>query len=183
DSNSDFNKMKNDIDNNLSGQIGFKLNGSHEYMVYIPIGQEDWYLLTFVPVSVVNAKSNLLLKITLLLCGFITLAFAILTIVLVISFYRHKKNLEQIAYVDTVTGGNTIQRFYNISGDLLKQSSEQYALVYMNIEKFKMLNDQFGREAGDSILRGVYDGITSLLAPNECMGRLFADNFCVLISY
>lgn len=183
DSNSDFNKVKNDINNNLSGQVGFKLNGSHEYMVYIPIGQEDWYLLTFVPVSVVNAKSNLLLKITLLLCGFITLAFAILTIALIISFYRHKKNLEYIAYVDTVTRGNTIQRFYNISDELLKQSSEQHALVYMNIEKFKMLNDQFGREAGDSILRGVYDGITSLLAPNECMGRLFADNFCILITY
>ncbi|MEG0258106.1 MAG: bifunctional diguanylate cyclase/phosphodiesterase, partial [Christensenella sp.] len=120
-----------------------------------------------------------------LLCGFIILTFGALLVVLVMSFYKHKHSLEQIAYVDPLTGGNTIQKFYEDAGNRLKKYSGKapYCIVYINIEKFKLLNDQFGKKACDELLRAINYGITTHLNSDECVGRLFADNFCVLIQY
>lgn len=181
-SDKDLSRIKSDIANGISGQAEFKLDGAHQYMTYIPLGKADWSLLSFVPVEVVNAKSNMLLKITLMMCAMITLTFAALLAVIGYSFYRHKRKLEQIAYVDDVTGGHTIDRFYELAQGLLSGADgEEYALVYSNIEKFKVLNEQFGREACDCILRSIERGIGLDLEPDECMGRLTADHFCILM--
>ncbi|MEG2939785.1 MAG: GGDEF domain-containing protein, partial [Oscillospiraceae bacterium] len=98
--------------------------------------------------------------------------------------YRHKRGLETLAYVDPITGGNTAQSFYMLADGLLSASnSPQYALVYTNIAKFKVLNEQLGRAACDTILRTASNSIQKTLSSKECSGRLFADNFCVLIEY
>lgn len=179
---SDLDRIKTDIANGVSGQAEFKLGSSHEYMTYMPLGKSNWSLLTFVPVEVVNEKSNMLLQITLLMCAMITVTFALLLSVLGYSFYRHKRKLEQIAYVDDITGGHTIDRFYELAQERLATAGKtEYALVYSNIEKFKVLNEQFGREACDCILRSIERGIGLNLDPEECIGRLSADHFCVLI--
>ncbi len=175
--------MQDDIANNRTGQIGFTLDGTHRYVVYTPIQPEDWYLLTFVPVQVVNEKSDMLLSITLILCGVITFAFAALIATLVYIFSKHRRRLEQIAYVDDITGGNTIQRFYILARRLLDGSDKKYALVYTNIEKFKVLNEQLGRKNCDTMLKCFYDCMNSTLTENECISRLSADNFCIFMEY
>ncbi|MEG0074639.1 MAG: EAL domain-containing protein [Eubacterium sp.] len=176
--------IKKEIADGKSGQSEFKKNEAHEYMMYTPLVGQNWTLLTFVPAEVVNAKSEMLLKITMLLCAFITITFSLLLVALTLVFYRNKCKLENIAYVDPVTGGNTIQRFYELAGELLENSQKQdYALIYVNIEKFKVLNEQFGRDACNEILCSIINGISSDLEANECIGRLFADNFCILVKY
>ncbi|MEG1512271.1 MAG: GGDEF domain-containing protein [Raoultibacter sp.] len=176
--------VKSDIAAGKSGQIEFHRGSDREYMTYLPLGTQEWSLLTFVPVSVVNAKSDILMMITVLLCGFVTLAFALLTAFLLLTFYRSNKKLERIAYVDPVTGGNTIQRFYARANDCLKgTTSARRALVYVNIEKFKVLNEQFGKDACNEILRSINVGVGEDLAQDECLGRQYADSFCVLVHY
>lgn len=181
---SNVENIKTDIAWGKSGQTEFTLGGKHEYMTYMPLGSQKWTLLLFVPVSVVNAKSNMMLNITLLLCGAVTIAFTLLLVAIFLIFYRNKRRLENIAYVDSVTGGNTIECFYENARKLLNtQGHPKYGIIYTNIEKFKVLNEQFGREACDGVLRSIERGIDKDLASDECMGHLFADNFCVLIKY
>lgn len=177
-------KIKSDIKQGRSGIAELTIAEEPVYMAYTPITKEDWYLLSFVPTEVVNAKSQSLLSATLLICVIITLVFGGLLAYLMFSTYRHRKKLEQIAYVDPITGGNTIQKFYQNAEILLKEYSQiPYALVYINIEKFKVLNEQFGKRNCDSMLRSLYKGISDDLRPNECIGRLVADNFCALLEY
>ncbi|MEG2377973.1 MAG: EAL domain-containing protein, partial [Clostridia bacterium] len=131
-----------------------------------------------------NAKTTHFFKITLLLCLVIAISFCILLAVIMYISYRHKRGLETLAYVDPITGGNTAQSFYMLADGLLSASnSPQYALVYTNIAKFKVLNEQLGRAACDTILRTASNSIQKTLSSKECSGRLFADNFCVLIEY
>ncbi|MEG0026742.1 MAG: EAL domain-containing protein [Raoultibacter sp.] len=176
--------VKADIASGGNGQIEFSMGSEREYMTYLPLATQGWSLLTFVPVSAVNAKSNILMNITLLLCGSIALSFSLLTVFLVLTFYRSRKKLERIAYVDSVTGGNTIERFYELANACLKAvDKDRHALIYVNIEKFKLLNEQFGKDACDEILRSIECGISSDLGKHECVGRQAADNFCVLVRY
>lgn len=177
-------QIKNDIMAGFSGFASYTLEGVHKYLVYTPLETKEWCLLTIVPVKEVSGKSELFLRITFMLCGIITLVFALLFTFLMVTFYRHKQKLEQIAYVDPITHGNTIQKFYEEAGDLLKSYSKlQYALIYTNIEKFKVLNEQFGRRSCDEMLCSIGKGITKDLSNQECVGRLSADNFCILVEY
>lgn len=173
-----------DIQNNLGDQISFSLDGVHRYMIYTPIQPNDWYLLTFVPFQAVNEKSDTLLNSTLMICGFIVVAFCILVAILLFIFNSNRKKLEQIAYVDQITHGNTIQKFYDLASEILASSHhEQYALLYTNIENFKVLNAQLGRKNCDSILKHFHVYASSTLHEKECIGRLAADNFCILMHY
>lgn len=178
----DFDVVRHSIADGKQGVITYMENDSRTIMAYVPLVGNEWYLLGFVPVEVVGAKSELFLSNTLLICGFITLIFSGLVAYLVMTYSRHKRKLEQIAYVDPVTGGNTIDRFYDVASTLLKSYSNQsFLLVYINVEKFKLLNEEFGRETCDAMLHSLYKGIESDLTSEECLGRLSADNFCALI--
>lgn len=184
DSGRDIDSIRKDINSDVAGQVGFLQDSERYYMIYTPINPDDWYLLTFVPANVVNEKSDMILKTTLLLCGLITALFAGLIAFIIFNFYRNKRGLEHIAYVDEVTEGNTIQKFYELANEALKsQSSSQYALIYTNLCKFKVLNEQFGRSACDNILKMFYQNINSSLQNKECVGRISADNFCILLEY
>lgn len=177
-------QMKKEIKNDIKGQIVFKQGGLRYYAIYTPIDPEDWYLMTFVPVSVVNEKSDMLLKVTLVLCGLVALVFMGLLGLLWVTFYRNKRKLERIAYVDEITQGNTIQKFYLLSEQFLQGAATgRYALVYTNFKKFKVMNEQFGRSACDSILKAFQKTVGDELSEKECIGRISADNFCVLLQY
>ncbi len=177
-------QTKEDIARGKTGIVTLTLDGVHQYMSYTPLDTEEWYLLTFVPVEVVNAKSEMLMKLTLLLCGIIVTAFAALFVALLVTFFRHKRNLERIAYVDPVTDGNTAQRFGELSEELLRKAgNRRYALVYTNVQKFKIMNEQFGRAACDQMLRAARAGIEADMGEDECVGRWYADHICAFILY
>lgn len=182
--NVDIAELKQNMRIGQTGQIDFSLNGERMYLVYCPVTSADWYLYTFVPAAVVNARSNILLTLTLVMSGFITLTFATLGIILIRSFQAYKHKLEQIAYVDPVTNGNTSDRFYEMAAIALAAPEHPpFALVFTNLEKFKVLNENYGRKMCDEILRILYDAVSCTLTGSECMGRISADNFCVLLEY
>lgn len=174
-----------DIQSGNANQIGFTIDNVHRYMVYTPLDLDQWYLLTFVPVSAINARSDLLLKSTLIICGLIALTFSGLIALLIYTFTTNKRKLEELAYVDSITGGNTIQRFYQIAQASIDNAPVEvkYALIYTNMEKFKVLNEQIGRHNCDTILKHFYNFIAAYLKDGESIGRLSADNFCLLLQF
>lgn len=183
-SNSSVQQFKEDIASGKSGFMSYTLDNIGKYMVYTPLATNEWALVTMVPTDAVNAKSQIFLKATLIICGFITLTFTILLIVLMRSSYQHRKNLEQIAYVDPITKGHTIQKFIElVSAKIRNNPNTVYAMIFTNIEKFKILNEQFGRHACDVMLRSIHNGILEDLHDNEFIGRNSADNFCILVEF
>lgn len=172
-------KMKN----NENGQDEFEIGDSQEYLVYTKINlEDDWYLFTFVPVKAVNEKSSMLLQSTLMISGLIFIVFALFLLIIVSSFRRNRQRLEQIAYVDSLTGGNTIQRFRELANARLEEE-DKFAIIYINVQRFKVLNDQFGRDVCDQIIMCIHEGLIVSLNKGEYIGHMSADNFIVLVNY
>ena len=177
-------QFKQDIASGKSGFMRYNIKDVEKYMVYAPLAANEWAIVTIVPTAAVNAKSQIFLKTTLVICCLITLTFAIMLIVLMCSSYRHRKKLEQIAYVDPITKGNTIQKFMElVNAKMRGRTNVVYALIFTNIEKFKILNEQFGRHACDIMLRTIHNGILEDLSENEVIARNSADNFCILVEF
>ncbi len=55
------------------------------------------------------------------------------------------------------------------------------ALFYMDLNKFKRINDNLGHDVGDALLQFVAEKIKNLLRENEIIYRVGGDEFCILV--
>lgn len=62
----------------------------------------------------------------------------------------------------------------------LKRDRTQAAVLYLDLDRFKALNDRYGHEAGDSVLVDLTDRLQSVVRPGDTVGRLGGDEFVVL---
>lgn len=51
--------------------------------------------------------------------------------------------------------------------------------MYANIDRFKLINETYGNDVGDRILRRIHEIIDNELRWDEVSGRIMADNFGV----
>ena len=79
---------------------------------------------------------------------------------------------------DALTGIHNREAFYRKTAELLRDHPEQpYVLLAMDIERFKVINDLFGKDLGDRILKAIANGLQHLLSAVGTYARLEADHF------
>ena len=102
------------------------------------------------------------------------------------SFMALKKANEEIAnlaYVDTLTGYGTWNKFQKDAEYLLSHGYRKYAFLSFDIDKFKAINDMFGHEEGNRILKNIADTVNRNLNNHETFSRVNSDNFYMLLVY
>ncbi len=92
--------------------------------------------------------------------------------------------VEHLAYHDTLTGLPNRYLF----GDRLEQAiataqreQSELALLFVDLDKFKPVNDQYGHRIGDLLLMAVADRIRHCLRRTDSAARLGGDEFVVLL--
>ncbi|EOY7241705.1 putative bifunctional diguanylate cyclase/phosphodiesterase [Clostridioides difficile] len=118
----------------------------------------------------------------------IILIMAIICVILIFYIIYDKLNfkikLQRIAYTDNLTGANTIDKFVIDANKILcKNTQVKYALLYIDIDKFKYINDLFGYEVGNEILRNLTKIIKRNIFEEEMFARISADNFIIIMKY
>ncbi len=92
------------------------------------------------------------------------------------------ERLRRLAFVDEVTKGRNRTSFELDAGAAVKAApANAYALVSLDIQKFKVVNDQFGIENGNRVLAYVHDRLASCLDEGEYVARVSADLFSLLV--
>ncbi|WP_373264825.1 putative bifunctional diguanylate cyclase/phosphodiesterase [Hungatella hathewayi] len=90
--------------------------------------------------------------------------------------------LERLAFVDPVTGGYNRTCFELKAGKGIKEAAAgTYALVWLDVQKFKLLNEMFGVESGNQALKYIHDVIRGSLEEGEYVSRTSADNYSLLL--
>ncbi|WP_432694996.1 diguanylate cyclase domain-containing protein [Marinobacterium sp. YM272] len=62
-----------------------------------------------------------------------------------------------------------------------KRSSERLAVVYIDLDGFKAVNDTYGHEAGDTLLREIVRRIKGLVRESDTIARLGGDEFAIIL--
>ena len=78
------------------------------------------------------------------------------------------EHIERLAYYDTLTGLPNRRRCIDLLGAMLdrgaRRSSESVAVIYLDLNNFKRVNDTFGHAVGDAVLRTVASRLTKTVA-------------------
>ncbi|MEG1578323.1 MAG: cache domain-containing protein, partial [Oscillospiraceae bacterium] len=178
------NRLIEAVSTGKSGVLTYAPEGVTSMLYYQPLGINDWSILISVPTDAVIYKTNLFFKGILYAGGAIALLVGGLMLALICLQQRNRKRLETILYVDPITGGATQARFELDASKLIaSQKSGDYALVQMNLQKFKLINASFGREAGNKTLSYIYKTIAGQISGDELVARLTADKFGLLLQF
>ncbi|MGA9859126.1 MAG: GGDEF domain-containing protein [Solirubrobacteraceae bacterium] len=116
----------------------------------------------------------------------VALIGAACTAILVIARARveHERDvLRDFALSDPVTGISNrrsllIRADYEIARH--RRAQRNFALVMLDLDGFKQLNDRFGHAAGDDLLRDVAAALTRAMRGQDTVARFGGDEFCIL---
>ncbi len=61
------------------------------------------------------------------------------------------------------------------------QNRRLVGLLYLDVDRFKTVNDSFGHTAGDALLQAIANRLRSVLRPEDTIARLGGDEFAVLV--
>lgn len=94
------------------------------------------------------------------------------------------ESLHQLAMFDQLTGLPNRRLFHDRFQQVLaraKRNQESFALLYLDLDKFKQANDHFGHEAGDCILRQTAQRLNTCLRDTDTVARLGGDEFVMIL--
>jgi len=100
--------------------------------------------------------------------------------------WRLEQRLQHRANHDDLTGlpnrGHFLERLAQAVADG-KRYGRSYALMVIDLDGFKAVNDRAGHAAGDGLLRDVAQGLRDVVRGGDVVGRLGGDEFVLLMEY
>jgi diguanylate cyclase (GGDEF)-like protein len=89
--------------------------------------------------------------------------------------------IRHLAYFDEVTGLHNRRHLHVVAGETVEAGEKDVALLLIDLDQFKGINDLHGHDAGDAVLVSTADKIRASCAGEDCCVRLGGDEFAVLL--
>ena len=96
----------------------------------------------------------------------------------------HARNIEYLAYHDNLTGLPNRALFSRLLYQQMQHArryEKQLALMFLDLDRFKAINDSLGHEAGDELLKKMGRRIGESLRESDIVARLGGDEFIILL--
>lgn len=140
------------------------------------------FLLNFIIIQFLHIDTKIDTYILFLIIALIFI-FICFFIVVVYLQQRSKKMLAQLAYYDELTNLPNKSYFKKQIARILENSTNNYAYVILDLDKFKIINDKWGFAHGDNLLRFIANIFRKELAAEELACRATADIFHLLVKF
>lgn len=95
----------------------------------------------------------------------------------------HDKKINQLAYYDNLTTLPNREYFYSkfeYFHQKAKDNNVYGSIIYLDLDRFKILNDSLGHQAGDELLKMVGRRVRQVSKKNDFCARLGGDEFIIL---
>ncbi len=192
--------LRVDMENGNNALLKYELNGEARTAVMAAVPGTDWCVVSVLLNDVTGEISQRINNATLVFTIFVLLIFTAYLAQTIIEYRRNEKILKK-AYESSQLIANSLQstvetdyltKTYSrlavqekISEAIQKIKKEQsdtiHALLILDIDNFKMINDTYGHKIGDEYLLEFVSSTKSSLKAGDILGRLGGDEFIVLL--
>lgn len=181
----DIEKMKQDMQAGRTGSLLFTTRkGGRMYASYVPVGINDWYMVSLVPEKVLLVKTARLVWLTLLFMGAGLAVIGLLLYYILAVQKSNRSELDRMTYQDPVTGLSNWNKMQQVLADLLKNNPNQpYAFVTLDVDRFRIISNVFGPGSGDALLKRISQILQSHIKEGEEFSRMETDRFQMLLKY
>ncbi|MES2207346.1 MAG: EAL domain-containing protein [Pseudomonadota bacterium] len=100
----------------------------------------------------------------------------------IISAYQAEAKARYLTLKDPLTDLPNRTHFLEILEGKTEQSQETVALLFMDVYRFKRINDTFGSQIGDRLLIALAQRIKHRIRATDCIARLGGDEFVILLT-
>lgn len=97
---------------------------------------------------------------------------------------RLEENILKQAREDSLTGlsnRTSLAEFVEKSISLSKRSSEEFSVIYLDLDNFKPINDKHGHDLGDTVLKEVAERLKETSREIDCVARIGGDEFVIVL--
>ena len=98
---------------------------------------------------------------------------------------KAEAGLHQLAFNDTLTGLPNRRRFHEHLTQAVERAriepKHRFAVMFLDFDRFKLINDSLGHSAGDEFLVQVSRRVQAKLRPHDIVARLGGDEFAILM--
>lgn len=105
-----------------------------------------------------------------------------------ISYFRRmresNRRLQQLASHDTLTGVLTPRAYYERCDQLIRvarRHNKPFAVLFIDLDHFKQINDTHGHAAGDIVLKSVAQCISRQIRESDALGRIGGEEFSLFL--
>jgi diguanylate cyclase (GGDEF)-like protein len=122
--------------------------------------------------------------ITVLSSEALLFTISIAFILLAMAKERMALDHKNAAMVDALTGISNRRGFLSASADLAKRQKDDpqlAAVMLIDLDNFKLVNDRFGHAVGDRVLQVFADVAVNAVRPSDVVGRLGGEEFAAIL--
>ena len=97
--------------------------------------------------------------------------------------HRTQSQLAYLAYSDDLTGLMNRRGLFDALeswSDAYTKTGADFEMLFMDLARFKQINDSYGHSVGDAVLTAVANAIKSLLTDDDVFARFAGDEFVIL---
>ena len=181
----DLEYLLQDIAQKREGIAQYSLSGENYLVSHVPLGYNNWRLLSLRSMDTLDNRPQKQLMTAVFMCVSIIVVLCLLLLFIVHGYRQHSLALYRTGFIDRLTGlgnHNYFQFNFNESADAFRKSGIPFTLTVINISRFKAINDIYGFEQGDKILKHAAQIMLKEIKKNELLCRSSADRFLLMLS-
>lgn len=94
----------------------------------------------------------------------------------------HYEDMQHLAYTDTLTGLYNRAAFFKLANDILidkKVGLKKHAVIFIDLDGFKSINDTLGHDYGDLLLKAITNRLSSFINDDDILARNGGDEFVI----
>ena len=97
---------------------------------------------------------------------------------------RAEKYVRKLAYNDTLTGLPNRTLFTEKLTEILEENADEHmaAVLFLDLDRFKLVNDTFGHDAGDLLLKVVAERLQRCVRQGDIVSRFGGDEFTIVLN-
>lgn len=189
-------RARQDVAEGRSGSLSYWLEGKSYYLVYQPVGFQHLSIVGIVGRGVVDSgmrkiqNATILLLAGLFFCAGIVLVHGVRTDARLRVEEKERalrqegearQQMEDLANTDGLTGLYN-ERYFDA---LLKENElnrTPFVLFYLDLDRFKPVNDRYGHDVGDQLLKEVASRLRGCVRESDAVFRIGGDEFALIVN-